>query len=352
MSSSPVPSSRMPWSRRDLLRAGGFAAAAGLSASFLASCSSGGDAGGSASAGSKGRQKMTFQLSWLPTTEFAGTWIALNKGYYSTEGIDLSWLPGGPNASPETVVSSGKATVGMLNSDAVAKAQNEGAPIKIIAALCQKSPFCILSKASTPISTPQDMIGKKIGVAATDQTAFDLLLTLNNIKKSQVTVVPVQFDPAPVANGEVAGQIVYYTNEPQSLEVRGIKTHTFLLADFGYTVLSDVFFATEQTIAEKPDLLASFLRATRKGWTDNIADPQLGTDLAVGTYGKSQGLDAKQQILESKAMTDLIVTPAAPKAIALPDALMTATVATLKKAGINTSVDKLFNTQILAKVGV
>jgi hypothetical protein len=63
-------------------------------------------------------------------------------------------------------------------------------------------------------------------------------------------------------------------------------------------------------------------------------------------------LDAKQQILESKAMTDLIVTPAAPKAIALPDALMTATVATLKKAGINTSVDKLFNTQILAKVGV
>jgi ABC-type nitrate/sulfonate/bicarbonate transport system substrate-binding protein len=347
-----MPSSRVPLSRRDLLRAGGLAAAAGLSASLLAACSNGGTAAGaSGSKGSNGRQKMTFQLSWLPTTEFAGNWIAINKGYYSAEGIDLSWLPGGPNASPETIVASGKATVGMLNADAVAKARNEGAPIKIIGALCQKSPFCILSKASTPISSPQEMIGKKIGVAATDQTAFDLLLTLNNIKKDQVTVVPVQFDPAPVANGEVAGQIVYYTNEPQSLEARGIKTHTFLLADFGYTVLSDVYFATEQTIAEKPDLLASFLRATRKGWTDNIADPQLGTDLAVGTYGKSQGFNAKQQALESKAMTDLIITPQAPKAIALPDALMTATVATLKKAGISTSVDQLFTKQIVAKVG-
>jgi ABC-type nitrate/sulfonate/bicarbonate transport system substrate-binding protein len=293
---------------------------------------------------------MTFQLSWLPTTEFAGTWVALNKGYFSAEGIDLAWLPGGPNASPETIVASGKAEVGMLNADAIAKARTEGAPIKIIGALLQKSPFCILSKADRPINSPQEMIGKKIGVAAANQTAFDVMLSLNNIKKDQLTVVPVQFDPAPVANGEVDGQIVYVTNEPPTLEVRGIKTHTFLLADFGYTVLSDCYFATEQTIAGKPDLLASFLTATRKGWLDNMDAPQTGTDLAVQTYGKDQGLDAKQQLGESKAMNSLIVTPDVLKPIDLPDATMAATVETLKKVGITITAADLFTKDILAKI--
>lgn len=339
----------MSYSRRDLLRIGGIATAAGLAAPLLTACSSGDDTAAPVSGGTSA-EKMTFQLSWLPTTEFAGTWLALSKGYFTAEGIDLAWLPGGPNASPATIVASGKAEVGMLNADAIATARLQGAPIKIVGALLQKSPFCILSKAETPINSPQDMIGKKIGVAAANETAFDVMLSLNKIEKSRLTIVPVQFDPAPVANGEVDGQIVYVTNEPPTLEARGIKTHTFLLADFGFSVLSDCFFATEQTIAEKPDLLAGFLSATRKGWLDNIADPQPGTDLAVGTYGKDQGLDAAQQLGESKAMNSLIVTPEVTKPIDLPDAAMSTTVETLKKVGITITAQDLFTKEILAKV--
>ena len=74
-----------------------------------------------------------------------------------------------------------------------------------IGAQYQKNPFAIMTLASKPIKTPQDMIGKKIGVQATNNAVWLSFLKANNIDPGKVDKVVVQFDPSPLASGTVDG---------------------------------------------------------------------------------------------------------------------------------------------------
>jgi ABC-type nitrate/sulfonate/bicarbonate transport system substrate-binding protein len=354
-SGSALPSGRT-LDRRAFLRGGmtvaGGALALGVAPSLLAACSKSsttGTASPSATAGSK-VSALTYQLSWLETSEFGGTYLALDRGYYKANRLDVSILPGGPNVTVAPVVASAKADIGSDNADSVARARLNGAPLKIIGARFQKNPFCIMSRADKPLTSPQQMVGKKIGVAQANQTAFDLLCKINNIDESKINVVPVQFDPTPVATGEVDGQIVFVINEPGQLKTKGVDTTNFLLADFGYNIFADVYSATDDTIAKKPEVLAEFLRAERKGWADDLADPTVGANASLNNYGKSLGNNAQQQLIESQALSGLMVTPTttAKGLFYMDPADIAKNIATLKTAGIDISASDLFTDKILA----
>ena len=336
---SARPSTPRPGSRWPALAAGALAVA--LAATGCSDDSSEGDAPSADSP-----QELTYQLGWLPTVEWGAHWIADSDGLYEDEGIQFEWLPGGPNVSPDTVVAAGTATIGNASAEVVAAAIDEGAPLKIIGAGFKKSPFSIVSLAGSPIESPEDMIGKRIGVAAGNQTQFELFLALNDIDEGDLTVVPTQFDPSPVANGEVDGQVVYSINEPGQLNVQGIETHTMLFADFGFDVLTDVYFATEETIEQQPELLAAFLRATREGWTELFDDPQKGVDLTLGEYGGDQGLDEEQQLLEVEAMKERVLPEGNEEPVVMDDDQMQATVDTIAQTGVEISVEDLFDTSI------
>lgn len=335
-----------PLSRRSLLRGGlGIGALALGGSALLSGCSSG--AGGTTAA--DGTTAVNYQLSWLPTTEHSGSWIASDRGFYRDGGLTVNFLNGGPNTSPDTVVMSGKALVGGSNADVVSKAITQGADLTVFGTRFQKSPFSILSLADNPIRSPQEMVGRKIGVAAINETAFNLLLKINNIDPASVDVVPVQFDPSPVTNREVDGQVVFVINEPTQLEAKGIPTHTFLFADHGYAVFSGVYFAKRKTVEENADQLAAFLRAERRGWEANIADPRLGTDLTVDVFGKDQGFDRAQQLLESQTLPRIMVTPDTDTSglLTLPPALIEQNIETLRANGLEVTAEQLFSTSIL-----
>ena len=229
----------------------------------------------------------------------------------------------------------------------------KGADLKIIATMYQKSPFAIMSLASKPINTPTDMIGKKIGVQAANQSIWTAFLKANNISASKITTVPVQFDPTPLASGQVDGWFSFITNEPNLLAVKGVKTTTFLLNDFNYPSITNTYFVTGATLNDKTkrEQVVKFLRGDIKGWQDNIKDPQLGADLAANNYGKALKLDAKEQLLENTAGNKLIQGPdtAAHGLFWMSDEKIAETVATITKGGGTISKD-LFTTEILQEV--
>lgn len=119
-----------------------------------------------------------------------------------------------------------------------------------------------------------------------------------------------------------------------------------LFADFGFDVLTDVYFATEETIEQEPELLAAFLRATQQGWTELFDDPQKGVDLTLGEYGGDQGLDEEQQLLEVEAMKELVLPEGSEEPIVMEEDQMQATVDTIAELGIDISVEDLFDTSI------
>lgn len=98
--------------------------------------------------------QVNFQLGWVANVENMGEFVAAEKGYYAAAGLDLTLTPGGPAVSAEPLVVSGKALVGLSQPDIVARANANGANLKVIAATFQKNPGAIMSLASKPIKTP------------------------------------------------------------------------------------------------------------------------------------------------------------------------------------------------------
>lgn len=253
-------------------------------------------------------QSISLATSWVPMVQFAGTYEADANGYYEEEGLEVSILPGGPEVDPIASVVAGNAEIGMSNADAVARANEEGADLVIFAAAFQVSPLGILSPSDAPLNTPEDLVGKKIGVPSGDEAIHQTLLESNGVDAAEVTNVPVGFDVAPLTSGEVDGQYAFYSEQAVALERTGDPGAFLFLADFGQDVYADVYYATRETAENDPELIEKFLRAEIKGWQDAVADPEGAAKLAVEVYGKDTGLDLEEQTMSMKREIDLLVT--------------------------------------------
>ena len=350
----PTTYNRRGFLGRSLLVAG-TVAGGGTLVELLSGCgSSSKDGSATASGGASGSlETVGLQLVWIKNVEFAGSYIADDKGYYTANGVQADLISGGATIAVEPVVIQGKALIGISNADATAQAVAKGAKLRIIATMFQKAPFAITSLASSPIKTPQDLIGKKVGVQAANESIWAAFLKANDIDPSKITKVPAQFDPAPLANKQVDGWFSYITNEPNTLKVKGVDTATMLLNDFKYPSMSNVYVVTEETLSDKAkrDTVVKFMRAEIKGWQDNVKDPDLGARLAVEKYGKSLGLGLEEQTLENKAANALIQSPDtdAHGLFWMTDEKIEQTVNTITTGGGKISKD-LFTREILEEV--
>jgi ABC-type nitrate/sulfonate/bicarbonate transport system substrate-binding protein len=356
----------LPLDRRSFLRRGAVGGAGvavlatgGLSA-LLAACSSSSKPASSSTTPTTGGSttkdfgELVFQLSWIKNVEFAGEYIADTNGFYTKEGFSkVTLLSGGPNVQQDAVVASGKALVCISAPDITSAAINQGADLITIGAQYQKNPFAIMSLASKPIATPQDMIGKKIGVQATNEAVWNSFLKANSIDPSKINKVPVQFDPSPLVSGTVDGWFSFVTNEPNLLKVKGVATHTFLLADYKYPLVSETYVVKKSDLTgANRDKIKAMLRADIQGWQKNIADPTLGATLAATKYGKNEGLTVAEQKLESASENILIATAdtRANGLFTITPALIDENINTLKVAGITITKEKLFDTSVIDEV--
>lgn len=327
---------------------------AACSSSSKTTTSASASAGGSSATGAaKDLGTLDFQLSWIKNVEFAAEYLADTTGYYRAEGFSaVNLMAGGPNVQQDAVVASGKAFIGISGPDITASAINNGADIIGIGAQYQKNPFAVMSLASNPIRTPQDMIGKRIGVQSVNEPVWNAFLTANKIDPSKINKVPAQFDPQPLVNGEADGWFSFVTNEPNLLKTKGVDTVTFLLNDYGYPLVSEIYIVRKESLTKERDKVKAVLRADMKGWKDSYKDPSAAPKLVVTKYGKDLGLDEAEQTLESKAQNELVFT-AETKVnglFTISDKLLEETMSTLKLAGINITKEKLFDLSVLKEV--
>ena len=340
--------------RRRLFQAAGLLLAGGPA---LAACgsSSSGSAAPAASGKAASFGDIAVQLSWIKNIEFAGEYFATTKNYYTDAGFSkVELLAGGASGtSAESALATGKAFVGLSAPTITAPAINKGAPLKIVGTTYQKNPFCIVSIDKDPIKTPQDMVGKKIGVqTGGNEVIFAALLKANNIDPKSVKIVPVGFDPTVVTTGQVAGFMAYITNEPILLASKGFKVETFLLADYNLPLVAETFTVLQESIDKDRDKVKAYLTAEIKGWKDAVASPADSATLAVTNFGKDQKLVQDEQLKEATAQNDLIVS-ADTKAnglFTMTDELIAQNIEALGRAGTPITADKLFDLSLLKEV--
>ena len=298
---------------------------------------------------------VSLQLSWVKNAEFAGEYFADANGHYTDVGFSDVTMDPGPGPI-ETLVASGEADFGLSNAVSTAQViAEEDAPLKIVGTKFQKNPFTILSLADGGnIATPQDLVGKKIGVqAGGNETLFDALLEVNGIDPASVEKVPVEYDPSPLIDGEVDGFLAYITNESITVESAGYAVTNLPFADNGLPFVAESIITTEQMIAEEPEKVKAFLEAEILGWQDYLRDPEEGARLAVEEYGKDLDLDMAKELEQAEVQSTLIVTPdvEANGLLTITDELIGQVLETLAAADIGvTEADDLFDLSLLEEL--
>jgi ABC-type nitrate/sulfonate/bicarbonate transport system substrate-binding protein len=246
--------------------------------------------------------------AWVPDVETGGEYIADQEGYWKKLGFSsVDIIPAGPDAPPQEVtIETGRAFYGISSVDATAAAIVKGFGLAIIGAEYQNSPYAIMSPADKPIHNPQEMIGKKIGVGSDNDQVWSEFLSVNHIEASQLTTVPVSFDPTPLTQGTVDGWFSFVTNEPVELEMKGFKTYTFLLQDYGLPEVACIFTTTKTALIEARDKLKAAMTGEILGWKAALTNPGLAAKLSAK---KGQGLTYEAELLQAYAQNKLIVPP-------------------------------------------
>ena len=291
---------------------------------------------------------LTMQAAWINDAEFMGYFIGIDNGYYTAEGLDLTYLPGGPDVIPESTIVAGKADLALTTPDTTVKAiVEQGAKFKIIGAQYQKNPIGIVSLASKPIKTPQDLVGKTLAVPPVNVISVEAMLKLNNIDKAQVNIVPYAYDPTPLIKGEIDASLDFTTNVPYTIKQAGPEAVSFLLYDFGFTIFNDTVVVTEDTLKAKRKELVSWLRASRKGWEENFKDPNLWPPKFAETWFKGTGRTIENEIFFNNAQKPLIETPAG--ILSMTDEAIAKNIEALGQVGIKATKD-MFDTSLLAEI--
>ena len=256
---------------------------------------------------SQAAAKLTMQAAWVNDAEFMGYFVALDKGYYKAEGLDLTYLSGGPDVIPETSLLSKKADVALSTVETTIKAITEQkAPLVIIGAQYQKNPVGIVSLASKPLKTPADLVGKTIAVPPVNRLTVEAMLKLNGIDKSKVKIVPYAYDPTPLLKGEIDGSLDFTTNVPFTIKSKGQDATSFLLADFKLPLFNDVVIVTQDTLKTRRKELVAFLRASRKGWAENFKDTAAYPPKFKDTWFKGTGRSVENEVFFNGAQKPLI----------------------------------------------
>lgn len=337
-----------------------FAAVAAAAVLTLAACGSDDEpesgSGGSGGGGGDSLGDITVQLSWIKNAEFAGEFIADDKGYYADAGFDSVTLLPGP-VGTEELVATGKADFGLSNAISTGAAiANSEFPLKIVGTTYQKNPFSILSLADGGnIATPQDLIGKKIGVQDPNLSLFMALLAANDISPDDVEIVPNGFDIAPLEDGQIDGLVAYVTNESLLVAGHGFETVDLGFADNGLPFVAESVITTDEMIESRPEVVKAFLEAEIRGWKDACDDTELGAKLAVEKYGVDidPPLELDKEIAQAEQQCELLVNTeetAANGLFTISDEMIAANMESLAASDLDISAEDLFDTSLLDEV--
>ena len=256
------------------------------------------------------QDKMQLQLNWFHLADHSPIYLAMKKGYYKEEGIDLTVLRGSGSADSAKKIDLGQADVGISDAPTVLTAISKGANLKMVAVVYDKAGNNVFFRKSANIKSPKDLAGKKIAVPPADshRVLWPAFAATQGIDPNSVTMVNVKPEgkQAIVAAGEVDASFDLYTSYAIWEKVLGKGEVGHLLwADYGLPIYGHTYFVNNDLVKKNPKLIERFLRATHKGWRDAKANPAASIDAMVEQV---PGLDRATLLATMPAILDLCVT--------------------------------------------
>lgn len=235
-------------------------------------------------------KKASFIPQWSPQAQFAGYYVAYEKGFYKKYGVDLTILQGGPNQSPTDFLERRKADFVSLWLSTAMQRRSHGVKLINIGQVMQRSALMLIAKKSSNIKTPQDMNGKKVGIWGADfqiqPRAFFKKYNLH------INVIPQSFSVNLFLRGGVDVASAMWYNEYHTIINSGLNEDeltTFFFYDYGLNFPEDGIYVLEDTYRKDPALSCAFVRASLEGWLYAFAHPEEALDIVLNYISRAKG---------------------------------------------------------------
>jgi NitT/TauT family transport system substrate-binding protein len=230
------------------------------------------------------KQKLTVRFTWKLTTYYAPLFVALDRGYYAAEGLDVELAEGSGAENVVRVIAAGTDKVAYGPATVAAEAVSHDLPVVVIAIYLPTVPIGLISFPDVLLKTPKDLEGKRLGVSI-GETFSNMLVPfarLNGVDLSKVNTV--QLTPSAVHTLFMAHQIdvmsLYLNDQVPLLEMQtGIEFNVLKAADFGLGLLGQGFIVNTDFAKSNPDALRRLLHATAKGYADTFKDPAAAIEM-------------------------------------------------------------------------
>ena len=226
--------------------------------------------------GAMAADDVTLQLKWVTQAQFAGYYVALEKGFYGEEDLDVTIKPGGPDIAPTQVLAGGGADVTVEWMPAALAAREKGLPMVNIAQPFKSSGMMLTCRKDAGVSSTDDFPGKTLGVWFFGNE-FPFLSWMSQLgiptdgSDAGVEVLKQGFNVDPILNGQAACVSTMTYNEYWQVIDAGLSPDdltVFKYEDNGVATLEDGLYVLEENLADPAfeDKMVRFVRASMKGW--------------------------------------------------------------------------------------
>lgn len=242
------------------------------------------------------------QLKWLHQFQFAGFYMALEKGFYQDAGLKVRLLEGGPGKRPIETLLAGRADYAVGDSGLLLY-RASGRPVVALACLFQHSPQVIYTRED--IESPADLRGRRVMMQDGYLTVEVLaLLWAYGLDQGDFVRQPIgTIDD--LIEGRTDAFPGYSSNEAFALRQQGFPFRMFVPRDAGIDFYGDVLATTEREIHEHPERAALFRAATLKGWSYALEHPEETVDVILKRYN-TQHKSREHLLFEAHAIHRLM----------------------------------------------
>ncbi|MEM1375973.1 MAG: ABC transporter substrate-binding protein [Pseudomonadota bacterium] len=232
---------------------------------------------------------VTMQFDWKFNVQFAGLFAAKEAGLFEAAGIDVTFKEweNGINVVDMAAEAEADNVFSCAEQNLIIAAQAEGKPVKTLATMFQASPYGLMTGPDTPLASLDDLKGASIGVHVDGVKVMALVKGVNGIADDDIGIVEIpyegKFDKA--LSGELYAVQCYTVDEPVGVAgTYDVTPNVFRLSDAGFRSTAQTIVASDAMIADKPELVSAFLKATFDGWRLALADVPGTAELVATKY--------------------------------------------------------------------
>lgn len=216
---------------------------------------------------SQNLQKTSVQLMWLDQFEFAGFYVAKEKGFYENAGLDVEIKKYNNSTNVLNEVLEKKADFGVNSTSLIIQKSSEK-DLVLLGSIFQSSPLILLALKNSQINNLEDIKNKKIMITQEQYEFASLqsMLISENVSLKDIKMIEHSFDVDDLINHKTDLMIAYTTNEPFILKEKGYESKIFHPKDYGFDFYEELIFTSKEFAANNPKLVKDFYDATLKGW--------------------------------------------------------------------------------------